>query len=129
MLLSVGEAVTVAIKVEEAPDHGSSAGAGGSRGLPAPSNHGARATESSRRGRAGRREVAARSRPTRRRRAGGRRRDDLSTEEQADLRRDAPDELVPDEHNLVERLGHLADGGRDATAKLVVREHDDAETK
>jgi hypothetical protein len=53
----------------------------------------------------------------------------LSTEEQADLRRDAPDELVPDEHNLVERLGHLADGGRDAAAELVVREHDDAETK
>ncbi|KAB8103770.1 hypothetical protein EE612_036366, partial [Oryza sativa] len=45
--------------------------------------------------------------------------------EQPDLRRDASGELVVDEHDLVERLGHPPDGRRDATPEAVVREHDD----
>jgi len=45
--------------------------------------------------------------------------------EQADLRRDASRELVVDEHDLVERVGHPSDAGRDATAEAVVSEHDD----
>jgi hypothetical protein len=45
--------------------------------------------------------------------------------EQPDLRRDASGELVVDEHDFVERLGHPPDGRRDATPEAVVREHDD----
>jgi hypothetical protein len=52
-------------KSNVAPDRGSRASAGGSRGQATPTNHGARA-EGSMRGRAGRREVAARSWATRR---------------------------------------------------------------
>ncbi|WVZ78610.1 LOW QUALITY PROTEIN: hypothetical protein U9M48_026294 [Paspalum notatum var. saurae] len=45
--------------------------------------------------------------------------------EQAHLRRDAPAELVVDEHDLIQRVRHPPDGGRDAAAEAVVREHDD----
>jgi hypothetical protein len=44
--------------------------------------------------------------------------------QEADFRRNAAGEVVIDEHNLVERLSHVANGRRNAAAKPVVCKND-----